>query len=196
MNRLPSVDGAILIPAGSISFARGTVSATSSQRRPSSTVIAFIVIVALVVSAAVVGSTPQPAAVASQLNDNVHIFVNGLDVNGWTVNQCPTTTTNGTGPWVCSIITNGVIENNTLTFDTGQMVKVNLWFEYLKKPVDPATITLQSVGAGNGFQIAEVVEPIPLNMTGWGAQSGLVVLLRVLPGQHSGSIDMSVRFSA
>jgi hypothetical protein len=172
------------------------VSVTSSHGRPSRTVIAFVVIMALVVSAALVGSTSQPAVVASQLNYNVHMFVNGLDVNGWTVDQCPTTTNNGTGPWVCSIITNGVIENNTLMFNTGQVVKVNIWFEYLKKPVDPATIALQSVAVGNGFQITKVVEPIPFTLTGWGAQSGLVVLLRVLPGQHSGSIDMSVRFSA
>jgi hypothetical protein len=169
---------------------------TSSQRTSSWTVVAFIAIVVLVVSAAGVGSTSQPAVVASQLNYNIHMFVNGLDVNGWTVDQCPTATTNGTGPWVCSIITNGVIENNTLKFTTGQVVKVNIWFEYLKKPVDPATIELQSVAVGKGFQVAKVVEPIPFTMTGWGAQSGLVVLLRVLPGQHSGSIDMSVRFSA
>ena len=148
-----------------------------------------------VVAAIVVASVSQSPVVASQLNYNVHMFVNGLNVDGWTVDKCPTIEANGSGPWVCSIITNGVIENNSLTFSSGQVVQVNLWFEYLKKPVDPPTITLQSVAAGNGFQILKVEEPVPFTMTGWGAQSGLVVMLRVLPGQHSGSLDMSVQFS-
>jgi hypothetical protein len=171
------------------------VSAATPQRPLSRTVFVFLVIVAFVVAAIVVGSLSQSPVVASQLNYNIHMNVNGFDVNGWTVDRCPTTTANGTGPWVCSIITNGVIQNNSLRFLTGQVVQVNLWFEYLKKPVDPTTITLMSVAAGSGFQIIKVEEPVPFSMSGWGSQSGLVLQLRVLPGQHSGSVDMSVRFS-
>lgn len=158
--------------------------------------LAFFAIAVFVVAAVAVATVSQSPVAASQLNYNIHMNVNGLDVNGWTVDMCPTTTLNGTGPWVCSIITNGVIENNSLTFLTGQVVQVNLWFEYLKKPVDPATISLQTVSVGNGFQIINIEEAIPFAMTGWGSQSGLVLLLKVLPGQHSGSIDMYVRFSA
>ncbi len=167
------------------------------RQGPSRTISVFLATV-LVVAAAVaaVGVSQPPAGITSQLNYNVHMFVNGLNVNGWTVDQCPATTANGTGPWVCSVITNGVIENNSLTFRTGQLVQVNLWFEYLKKPADPATISLQSVASGGGFQIVKVEEHVPFNMTGWGAQSGLEVLLKLLPGQHSGSIDMYVRFSS
>ncbi len=157
--------------------------------------LAYFVIVSFVVAVVVVGSVSQSPVVASQLNYNVHMNLNGLDVNGWTVDRCPATTSNGTGPWVCSIVANGVIKNNSQTFLTGQVVEVNLWFEYLKKPVDPATITLQSVSSGNGFQIIKVEEPVPFTMTGWASQGGLVLLLRVLPGQHSGSVDIYVRFS-
>lgn len=172
------------------------VQANQSSRRLSRPVLGLLVTVAFVVAVVVVGSSLQSPAVASELNYNVHMNINGLDVNGWTADRCPTTTANGTGPWVCSIITNGVIENNSQTFLTGQVVQVNLWFEYLKKPADPATITLQSVAAGNGFQIVKVEEAIPFTMTGWASQSGLVISLKVLPGQHSGSLDMYVLFSA
>lgn len=167
-----------------------------ADRRLSQPLAAFLLVAVLVVAIIAAESSIQPTVVASQLNYNVHMFVNGLNVNGWTVDRCPTAETNGTGPWVCSIITNGVIENNSLTFRTGQTVQVNIWFEYLKKPVDPGTITLESVSAGDGFQIVKVEEPIPFSMTGWGSQSGVVALLKVLPGQHSGSLDMAVRFSA
>lgn len=164
--------------------------------RPSHPALVFLIVAGFVVAAVAVATVSQTPVVASQLNYNLHMNVNGLDVNGWTVDSCPTAPSNGTGPWVCSIITNGVIENNSLTFRTGQLVQANIWFEYLKKPIDPATITLRSVSVGNGFQIVNVQQAIPFTMTGWGSQSGLVLLLKVLPGQHSGSIDMYVRFSA
>jgi hypothetical protein len=172
------------------------VTAAASRPHFSRIVLVFLIIVTFVVAVIVVMSVSQSPVVASQLNYNVHMNVNGIEVNGWTVDKCPTTTANGTGPWVCSIVTNGVIQNNSLRFLTGQVVQVNLWFEYLKKPVDPATITLTSVAAGSGFQIIKMEEPVPFSMSGWGSQSGLVLQLKVLPGQHSGSVDMSVRFSA
>jgi len=109
------------------------VSEATSRPHISRIVLVFLIIVAFVVAAIVVVSVSQSPVVASQLNYNVHMNVNGIDVNGWTVDKCPTTTANGTGPWVCSIITNGVIQNNSLRFLTGQVVQVNLWFEYLKK---------------------------------------------------------------
>ncbi len=124
---------------------------------------------------------PTVSAVASRLNYNTHLNVNGTG---------PTVQAGGWG--FGSLIMNGVIENNTLVFFSGQSVQVNLWFEYLKRPVDPATITIQSVTAGNGFQILRVDKPVPFTMTGWGAQAGLVVLLRIPPGQHTGYIDLSI----
>lgn len=142
------------------------------------------------------GSIPQPSVVASRFAYNVHLAVNGLSVDGWTANGCPATTINGTGPWVCSLIINGVIENNSLVFFTGQTVQVNLWFEYLKKPADPATVNFQSVAAENGFAMISVDRPVPFTMTGWASQAGLVLLLRVPAGQQSGNIDLSVKFSA
>ncbi len=140
-----------------------------------------------------VGSIPRVSAVASRFSYNVRLTINGraVAVNGWTV-----TTVNGTDQWVGSIISNGVILNNSLVFFTGQTVQVSLWFEYLRQPVDPVTITLQSVAAGNGFQIVKIDGTLPLTITGWGTTSDpLVLLLRVPAGQHSDP-DLSVQFSA
>ncbi|HEV2137686.1 MAG TPA: hypothetical protein VGR53_02485 [Nitrososphaerales archaeon] len=132
-----------------------------------------------------VSTIPTVSAVASRLNYNTHLSVNGTG---------PTVQAGGWG--FGSLIMNGVIENNTLVFFSGQSVQVNLWFEYLKRPVDPATITIQSVTAGNGFQIVGVDKPVPFTMTGWGAQAGLVLLLRIPPGQHTGNIDIAIFVTA
>jgi len=156
--------------------------------------VAFVVVVVLLAAGFVAWGALQRPAGTITFNFNVHMYVNGLNVNGWTVSSCPASLANGT--WVCSLILNGVVENSTLTFRSGQKVLVNLWFEYLKKPADPNTITLRSVSAGTGFQIDNVAEKLPFNMTGWGDQEGLVVLLQVLPGARAGSIDMSVEFGA
>jgi Domain of unknown function (DUF4352) len=128
---------------------------------------------------------PAVSAVASIFNYNTHLNVSGTGP-----------TVQGQGWGFGSLIMNGVIENNSLVFFTGQKVQVNLWFEYLKRPVDPGTITIQSVTVGNGFQILSVDKPVPFTMTGWGAQAGLVMLLKVPPGQHTGNIDVSVLVSA
>ncbi|MDA4119728.1 MAG: hypothetical protein OK436_03980 [Thaumarchaeota archaeon] len=128
---------------------------------------------------------PAVSAVASLFNYNAHMSVNGTGP-----------TVNGEGWGFGSLIMNAVIENNTLVFFSGEKVQVNLWFEYLKRPVDPATITIQSVMAGNGFQIIGADKPVPFTMTGWGSQAGLVLLLKVPQGQHTGSIDLSILVSA
>jgi len=132
-----------------------------------------------------VTDVPAVSAVASLFNYNAHMSVNGTGP-----------TVQGQGWGFGSMIMNGVIENNTLVFFTGEKVQVNLWFEYLKRPVDPATITIQSVTAGNGFQVLGADKPVPFMMTGWGSQAGLVLLLRVPEGQHTGNIDLSVQVSA
>jgi hypothetical protein len=128
---------------------------------------------------------PSVSAVASLFNYNTHLDVNGTGP-----------TVQGQGWGFGSLIMNGVIENNSLVFFTGQKVQVNLWFEYLKRPVDPATITIQSVTVGNGFEILAIDKPVPFMMTGWGAQAGIVMLLKVPPGQHTGNIDLAVLVSA
>ncbi len=132
-----------------------------------------------------VTDVPAVSAVASLFNYNARLSVNGTG---------PTVQAGGWG--FGSMIMNGVVENNTLVFFTGQKVQVNLWFEYLKRPVDPATITIQSVTAGNGFQILAADKSVPFTMTGWGSQAGLVLLLKVPQGQHTGSIDLSIQVSA
>jgi hypothetical protein len=128
---------------------------------------------------------PVVSGVASKFNYNANLSVSGtgpvVQGNGW-----------GFG----SLLMNGVILNDTLTFFTGQTIQVNLWFEYLKRPADPTTITIQSVAASGGFQITNVDQPVPFTMTGWGSQAGLVLLLKVPPGQQTGSIDLSVLVSA
>jgi hypothetical protein len=128
---------------------------------------------------------PAVSAVASLFNYNAHMSVNGTGP-----------TVQGQGWGFGSMIMNGVIENNTLVFFTGEKVQVNLWFEYLKRPVDPATITIQSVTAGNGFQVLGADKPVPFMMTGWGSQAGLVLLLKVPQGQHTGNIDITIQVSA
>ncbi|MDA4120412.1 MAG: hypothetical protein OK436_07470, partial [Thaumarchaeota archaeon] len=132
-----------------------------------------------------VTNVPSASAVASLFNYNAHMIVNGTGP-----------TVQGQGWGFGSLIVNGVIENNTLVFFSGEKVQVNLWFEYLKRPVDPATITIQSVTAGSGFQVLGADKPVPFTMTGWGSQAGIVLLLKVLQGQHSGNIDLSVSVSA
>ena len=86
--------------------------------------------------------------------------------------------------------------NTTLVIIPGQTVQVNLWIEYLRKPADPRTVTLQAVAAGDGFQLIRVVGAIPQNMTGWGSQGGLTLYLKALQGAQSGRISVSERFSA
>ncbi len=83
-----------------------------------------------------------------------------------------------------------------MVFFTGQTVQVSLWFEYLKQPTDPSRITLESVSPGNAFQIVSIKQSVPLSLTGWGSQSGLVIQLKVPPGAHPGNPSLSVRFSA
>ncbi|MDE1854113.1 MAG: hypothetical protein KGI38_10285 [Thaumarchaeota archaeon] len=130
-------------------------------------------------------SVPEVSAVASKFNYNAYLTVNGtgpiVQGSGW-----------GFG----SVIMNGFIENDTRVFFTGQVVKLDLWFEYLKRPVDPSSITIESVSVENGFQVVGVDTVLPLNMTGWGSQAGIVFLLKVPPGQHTGNIDVAVRISA
>jgi hypothetical protein len=143
-----------------------------------------------------IGNIPQVSAVASRLDYNVCLTVNGLLVNGWTASGCPSSTVNGTGPWACSLIVNGVILNNSLVFFTGQKATVNLWFEYLRKPADPTTVRFESVTAGNGFQIISVDRKIPFDLSGWANQAGVVLLLGIPPGQQSGTLDLALRFSS
>jgi hypothetical protein len=145
-----------------------------------------------------VGAVPRQSSVASRFNFEVHLTVNGLpvDSDGWTVNGCPQTSSNGTGPWVCSIIANGLIRNDSLIFFTGQKIQVDLWFEYLKLPRDPMAIILESFAGDGVFPIVRSQPSLPVVMTGWGSQAGLVVWLEVPAGQHSGTLNLSVRFSA
>ncbi|MDA4121332.1 MAG: DUF4352 domain-containing protein, partial [Thaumarchaeota archaeon] len=140
-----------------------------------------------------IGNFPQVSAVASRLEYNVRLTVNGLPVDGWTAKGCPSSTVNGTSPWACSLIVNGVILNNSLVFLTGQNATVNLWFEYLRKPADPTTVRFESVTAGNGFQIISVDRKIPFELSGWADQAGVVLLLGIPPGQQSGSLDLALR---
>ena len=130
-------------------------------------------------------NVPAASAVASLFNYNAHIIVNGTGP-----------TVQGQGWGFGSLIMNGVVENNTLVFFSGEKIQVNLWFEYLKRPVDPVTITIQSVTAGSGFQVLGADKPVPFTMTGWGSQAGIVLLLKVLEGQHTRNIDLSVSVSA
>lgn len=168
-----------------------------------------------------IGITPIPrvSAVAYRFNMNAAITANNIPVasGGWTQSECPTTTVNGTGPWICSLILNGVVLNTLTDFScpfpggedcvysvvlfTGQVVEVNLWCEYLKKPADPQTVTLQSVAAGNGFQLLNVTGTLPLSLSGTAlynpnGQGGVDVYLRVLSGNHDGRINVSEWFSA
>lgn len=137
-------------------------------------------------------SVPEPAAVASRLSYNVRLTVNGQPVaaGGWTL-----TTANSTSSWEISIIANGVVENNSLVFFTGQTIKVSLWFEYLKKPADPGSIVLKSVANDDGLQAVGPAPDLPIVMMGWGSQSGVVVLLKVPEGQLPGSLSFSAQFS-
>jgi hypothetical protein len=88
-----------------------------------------------------------------------------------------------------------VILNNSLTFFTGQTVQVNLWFEYLRKPADPSSIKLISAKNDDRFSLVNE-SSLPITMSGWASQAGVTFLLKVPPGQHVGSLNFSVQFSA
>jgi hypothetical protein len=137
-----------------------------------------------------VGNLPPVSATASRFNYNVRLTVNGgaVAADGWTV-------VNGSDPWVRSIIANGVILNNSLTFFTGQTVQVNLWFEYLRKPADPGSIKLVSASNDDKFIVVNE-SSLPITMSGWASQAGVTFLLRDPPGQHIGNLNFSVRFSS
>lgn len=134
---------------------------------------------------------PPVSTYASRFPLNVKLSINGNSVNGWTVSSY-----NGTQGWIRSIIANGVIQNNSLVFFSGQTVQVNLWFEYLKKPTDPATIRFETASASGGFGVLNAQQVSQFTMTGWGAQSGLVLLLKVPQGELSGPVSVAVEFSA
>jgi hypothetical protein len=141
-------------------------------------------------------SIPRVSAVASRFDFNVCLTINGNTANsctgnGWTVNSF-----NGTSRWVGSLIVVGVITNNSLVFFTGQTIQVSLWFEYLKQPVDPVSIKIQSATNNDGLAVVGIQPSLPLTITGWGNSGDLFVLLRVPPGQHSGNLHFSVQFSA
>jgi hypothetical protein len=142
-------------------------------------------------------AVPGPSGVASRFPINVRIAANGDPVasGGWTV-----TDYNQTDPWLSSLILNGVVENNSLTFFTGQTMRVNIWFEYLKKPSDPNALRLVSVASDNdGFQVVGVQPLPPVTVTGWGGytgQGGVDVFLKVPPGVHTGSLMFSLEFVA
>ncbi|HZW84837.1 MAG TPA: hypothetical protein VFE91_02910 [Nitrososphaerales archaeon] len=137
-----------------------------------------------------VSELPGATSFASRFSLNVKMSLNGNSVDGWTV-----TSYNGSQQWIRSIIANGVIQNNSLVFFSGQTVRVNLWFEYLKKPADPQTVQFLSVTAENGFQILNPEDIAPIAMTGWGAQSGVVLSLRVPPGPQVGPVSLAVEFA-
>jgi len=138
---------------------------------------------------------PPPSSVASRFAYNAKLIVEG------------------SGSWIHFVITNGVIENTTnfvvqlspnpvedpsdyFVFFTGQVVKVNLWFEYLKRPGDPLKVNITSITNNQGFQILGVDHPLPLLMTGWGAQSGLNLFIRVPPGEVSGTLSFVAQATA
>ena len=139
-----------------------------------------------------VDSVPRVSAVASRFELNARLTINGWAVSaeGWTAK-----TVNGTDRWVSSIVVDGLIQNNSLVFFTGQKVAVDFWFEYLKQPVDPSTIMVTTVTNDDGFQVVSSQPSLPLILTGWGSQTGLVMVLTIPPGQHSGRLSFSTQFS-
>jgi hypothetical protein len=138
------------------------------------------------------GNVPGVSAVASRFQLNARLTINGWPVSaeGWTAK-----TVNGTDKWVSSIIVDGLIQNNSLVFFTGQRVAVDFWFEYLRQPVDPGTIRMTAVTNNDGFEVVSSQPSPPLVLTGWGSQTGLVMVLTVPPGQHSGQLSFSTQFS-
>lgn len=148
-------------------------------------------------------NVPQPSSFAVRFNYNLQLTVNGIPVSpgGWTASRCSGVGANGTAPWICSLVLNGIVLNETIANDTvvvfsGRTVQVNLWFEYLRKPADPQTVTLQTVAAGEGFELVRVVGAVPQSLTGWGSQGGLTLYLKVGRTQGLGRIAVSEQFSA
>ena len=138
------------------------------------------------------GSIPAVTSVASKLPYNVKLTLNGEGVEGWTVSNVPQPNME----WLRSLIANGVVENNTRVFFTGQVVKVNVWLEYLKKPADPVSINLVSASVGNGFEQIGPAVGAPSLMTGWGSQIGVVILARVPGGTSPGPLSVNIEFSS
>ena len=91
---------------------------------------------------------------------------------------------------------NETVANDSVVVFSGQTVQVNLWFEYLRKPADPQTVTLQTVAAGEGFDLVRVTGGMPQTLTGWGSQGGLTLYLKVGHQQGLGRIVVSEQFSA
>jgi len=86
--------------------------------------------------------------------------------------------------------------NLCLVFFTVQSVEVNFWFEYLKQPPSLQSILINAVKNNDGFPVAGVNPVLPIVMTGWGAQSGLVLLVKIPPGQYSGTLNFTLQLSA
>ncbi len=137
-----------------------------------------------------VGKVPAVTAIASVLNQVVQLTINGGNVSGWAVG-----TVNGTGHWVTSVVSTGLVLNSSQVFFTDDRVQVSLWFEYLKKPSDPNVIILQALSNDQGFRILSVEPAPPVVMKGWGYEVGFDVVLQVPPGHHSATLDIEVQFS-
>ena len=163
-------------------------------RRPSRLGVAGLAVLIITSSVFLIYSesrNPQSSP-GIRIDYNLQLTVNGVPVaaGGWTASSCP-----ASSRWICSLILNGVVVNDTTVLFPGQTVQVNLWIEYLRKPADPQTVTLRSVSAGEGFQLVKVNGEIPQNLTGWGSQGGITLLLRALQGAQSGKIGVSESFS-
>ena len=100
--------------------------------------------------------------------------------------------------------------NYNFVFFTGQHIYVTLTFYYYKYPYDPNTITLRAVTSNDGYIITDLVawptpsgfpgsneaHPLPANLTGYGAETSVTLLVTVPPGHPSGVLHFTVQWSS
>jgi len=100
--------------------------------------------------------------------------------------------------------------NYDFVFFTGQHIYVTFTFYYYKYPYDPNTITLRAVTSSDGYNITELVawptptgfpgssaaHPLPANLTGYGAETSVTLLVRVPAGHPSGVLHFVVQWSS
>jgi Domain of unknown function (DUF4352) len=149
---------------------------------------------------------PAVSGIATRFDPSVHFVLTGTSwaatVETWAaiINQSSGLAYFGGEP---------VDRNNTFLFFTGQGIGVTFFFDYFKRPSDPTTISVQSITNDDGFPVSDVMamqtqfgftgystpHPLPVNMTGYGANASVTLLVNVPAGHQDGVLHFTVQFS-
>jgi len=150
---------------------------------------------------------PAVSGVATRFDPSVHFMLNGTS---WasTIETWAAITNQTSG--LAFFGGEKMYKNNTFVFFTGQKIGVTFFFDYFKRPSDPTTIYVRSITNKDGFAVSDVLasqttfgfasygqpHPLPVNMTGYGANAIVTLVVTVPQGRVTGVLHFTVQFSS